>query len=94
MSHGLTVMAPSGFLSRLTKCAESQDLRLQIREHHVNRAVDEREQEFRVSREAAQGCDYQLGALVALAVVESLAQFWPVAALAALRTRNALTFSF
>jgi hypothetical protein len=29
MSHGLTVMAPSGFLSRLTKCAESQDLRLE-----------------------------------------------------------------
>src|ERR1700722_11251844 len=27
MSHGLTVMAPSGFLSRLTTCAESQDLR-------------------------------------------------------------------
>jgi bifunctional non-homologous end joining protein LigD len=29
MSHGLTVMAPSGFLSRLTTCAESQDLRLE-----------------------------------------------------------------
>jgi bifunctional non-homologous end joining protein LigD len=29
MSHGLTVMAPSGFLSRLTKCAQSQDLRLE-----------------------------------------------------------------
>ena len=29
MSLGLTVMAPSGFLSRLTKCAESQDLRLE-----------------------------------------------------------------
>jgi bifunctional non-homologous end joining protein LigD len=29
MSHGLTVMAPSGFLSRLTKCAESRDLRLE-----------------------------------------------------------------
>ena len=29
MAHGLTVMAPSGFLSRLTKCAESQDLRLE-----------------------------------------------------------------
>jgi hypothetical protein len=29
MSHGLTAMAPSGFLSRLTKCAESQDLRLE-----------------------------------------------------------------
>ena len=27
MSHGLAAMAPSGFLSRLTKCAESQDLR-------------------------------------------------------------------
>ena len=30
MSHGLTVMAPSGFLSRLTKCAESQDIRLEL----------------------------------------------------------------
>jgi hypothetical protein len=29
MSHGLAAMAPSGFLSRLTKCAESQDLRLE-----------------------------------------------------------------
>jgi hypothetical protein len=28
MSHGLAAMAPSGFLSRLTKCAESQDVRL------------------------------------------------------------------
>ena len=30
MSHGLTVMAPSGFLSRLTKCAQSQYLRLEL----------------------------------------------------------------
>ena len=29
MSHGLTAMAPSGFLSHLTKCVESQDLRLE-----------------------------------------------------------------
>jgi hypothetical protein len=29
MSHGLAAMALSGFLSRLTKCAESQDLRLE-----------------------------------------------------------------
>jgi len=29
MSHGLAAMALSGFLSRLTKCTESQDLRLE-----------------------------------------------------------------
>jgi hypothetical protein len=29
MSHGLAAMAPSGFLSHSTKCAESQDLRLE-----------------------------------------------------------------